>query len=242
MKVLRLGAAALRLGAAVLLLAAGCGDEAITPAAAGRSAFSSRALSTSPLNAFACSTCHTVDAAAPAVVPGRFDSGYNLAGAAARDGWWGNGETRLLDAINVCLETFMGGRPLTPEEPTARQLVALLTTDVDAGRTKTLPFTVVRAVTGLEEQRGDATHGKVVYDAGCYRCHGAPHTGAGALTKRASLVPEDTLKVFPKQARAAVVEKVRHGRFFNLGGVMPLYSVEALSDRELVDLLAYLGL
>jgi hypothetical protein len=30
--------------------------------------------------------------------------------------------------------------------------------------------------------------------------------------------------------------------FFNIGGVMPLYSLEALSDGDVVDLLAYLGL
>ncbi len=31
-------------------------------------------------------------------------------------------------------------------------------------------------------------------------------------------------------------------RFYNIGGTMPLYSVEAISDQEIVDALAYLGL
>src|SRR6185503_13183616 len=39
-----------------------------------------------------------------------------------------------------------------------------------------------------------------------------------------------------------VIEKVRHGRFFNIGGEMPLFSEEALSDDDLGALLAYLEL
>ena len=38
------------------------------------------------------------------------------------------------------------------------------------------------------------------------------------------------------------VEKVRHGKFFNIGGVMPLYSTESMTDEEIADVLAYIGL
>ena len=44
----------------------------------------------------------------------------------------------------------------------------------------------------------------------------------------------------PKQL--VVIEKVRHGQFFGVGGNMPLYSLEALSDEDLGALLAFLGL
>ena len=71
-----------------------------------------------------------------------------------------------------------------------------------------------------------------------------PTAGTGRLDSTFSIVPEDTQKAFPApgEARFATVEKLRHGRFFNIGGVMPLYSLEALSDRSVADLLAYLGL
>ena len=36
------------------------------------------------------------------------------------------------------------------------------------------------------------------------------------------------------------IEKVRHGKFFSVGGNMPLFSLEALSDAQLGDVLAYL--
>jgi thiosulfate dehydrogenase len=38
------------------------------------------------------------------------------------------------------------------------------------------------------------------------------------------------------------VEKVRHGRFFNIGGVMPFYTAEALSDQTIADILSHMGL
>ena len=71
-----------------------------------------------------------------------------------------------------------------------------------------------------------------------------PTTAPAGWTQTFSIVPEDTQKAFPApgEARFAVVEKLRHGRFFNIGGVMPLYSLEALSDQDVADLLAYLGL
>ena len=54
--------------------------------------------------------------------------------------------------------------------------------------------------------------------------------------------PSSKEQSFPTNARAVVVEKIRHGKFFNIGGIMPLYSVESISDQEIVDTLAYLGL
>jgi thiosulfate dehydrogenase len=66
--------------------------------------------------------------------------------------------------------------------------------------------------------------------------------GTGRLSSRVSIIPEDTIALFPTNARAVVVEKVRHGKFFNIGGVMPLYSAEAITDQEIVDVLVYLGL
>ncbi|MBX5484795.1 MAG: cytochrome C oxidase Cbb3, partial [Myxococcaceae bacterium] len=42
--------------------------------------------------------------------------------------------------------------------------------------------------------------------------------------------------------RLVIIEKIRHGQFFGVGGNMPLYGREMLSDEQVADLLAYLGL
>jgi thiosulfate dehydrogenase len=230
--------------AALLAGLAGCGDREVPAAELGERLFQDPAVSTSRRNRFSCATCHTVAPGAPPVVPDRFDSGYNLAGVAGRPSWWGNYATSLLGAMNVCLEEFMGGRALRPDDDSARQLGAYLAAHSPPDTQPALPFTIVRRVTPLEGLAGDVARGGLIYAAGCQRCHGGAHNGSGRLDATFSIVPEDTQKAFPGpgEARFALVEKLRHGRFFNIGGVMPLYSLEALSDQDVADLLAYLGL
>jgi thiosulfate dehydrogenase len=230
---------------AALLLAtlalSACDDRA--PAEVGQALFSDPDLSTSPFNVYSCATCHAAQPGAPGVIPGRHDPGFNLAGSTTRASWWGGYEIRWLDAVNVCLERFMGGRRLAAEDADARALFAHFERlDSPPTPSSALPLTIVRDVTPLRDLAGDSTRGKALYDAACGRCHGQPHTGTGRLTPRAGIVPEDTARAFPMQSRAVVVEKVRHGRFLNLSGVMPFYPVETLSDGELADILSYLGL
>lgn len=224
-------------------VACGCGDVEVPAAELGERLFRDPAVSTSPFNAFSCATCHVADPGQPAVVPGRLDSGYNLGNSVGRPSWWGGYEVRLLDAINVCIDRFMGGRKLAPEDPAARQLYAFLDARSPEAASPAAPLTLVRHVTALDGMKGDPGRGGTVYTQSCYRCHGAVNTGVGRISPLATRVPEDTKKSFdPALVRAVVVEKVRHGRFYNIGGVMPFYSVEAMSDAEVADMLAYLGL
>jgi thiosulfate dehydrogenase len=224
----------------VLALLAGCGQEEVPAADFGKDLFSSPKVSTSRFNVFSCATCHVVDPAAALVVPGRNDSGYNLAGAPSRGSWWGGGETSLLDAMNVCITQFMGGRPLTKSEDAARQLDAYLEANTPAAG-MAAPFTVVRMVGSLDNIKGDAARGHDAYQSACARCHGEIHSGKGHNTAIASIIPDATNATFPGMGRAVTVEKVRHGRFFNVGGLMPFYTAEAMSDETLGDILAYLG-
>ena len=224
------------LAAALILL--GCGGTQTVPAATlGERQFSNSALSTSPFNAFSCSTCHQV-AKSPAA---RNDPGFNLYDVVHRPTWWGGYETTLLDAINYCMTEFMGGRALAADSDSARELYEYLAANSADPSAPALPLTVVKNVTGLTNLTGDTAHGKDVYDRSCRRCHGDPHTGNGRLTSKASIIPEDTQRVFPGIARQVAVEKVRHGKFFNIGGIMPLYPAETISDQEIADVLAYLG-
>jgi thiosulfate dehydrogenase len=101
---------------------------------------------------------------------------------------------------------------------------------------------VVRDVSALDGVGGDPARGALLWTGACARCHGTIHTGGGRLGTLPTVVPEDTQKTFGPMARAVVVEKIRHGRFFNIGGVMPLYSLEVIGDAEIGDILAYLGL
>ena len=224
-----------------LLLASACGTEAgIDPVERGAELASSPALSTSGFNQLACTDCH-------ATGPGdeRILSGYTLGGAASRPTWWGGQIRDLGEAVDYCLVWFMKGDPLDRESDDGRALHAWLRDLADAGPTEALPLTVVRRIDETPA-RGDVERGAEVHRLACASCHGAAGTGAGRI---------DAAPVLPAQARAEAIElfpdvdpalvfteKVRHGQFFGIGGNMPLYSLEALSDEDLGALLAFYGL
>jgi thiosulfate dehydrogenase len=220
---------------------AGCGDDKVPAAEFGQDRFSDHKVSTSRFNDFSCATCHVVDPGAPAVVEGRLDPGYNLAGASTRGSWWGGGSTSLLDAINVCVKEFMGGAPLTKDSDTARQLDAYLEQGAPA-MNMPAKFSFVRITTPLAELKGDATRGADEYKKACYRCHGEIHNGKGHGSGAATVIPEASISTFGTEARDVTIEKVRHGRFINIGGVMPFYTAEAMSDQTVADILVYMGL
>lgn len=231
----------LRLPLLVWLGAVACGDRDVPAAELGERLFRDPKVSTSPFNAFACAHCHAADPTQPAVVPGKADSGYNLGNSVGRPSWWGGYEVRLLDAINVCVDRFMGGRKLRAEDAVARQLYAFLEERSPEPMSPAARLTIVRNVTDLAEVTGDAARGASLYNRACHRCHGGLHTGAGRLGPLSTTIPESVLETFPAdKLRAVVVEKIRHGRFFNIGGVMPFYSAETMTDAEVADILAYM--
>jgi thiosulfate dehydrogenase len=220
---------------AVALLVAGCGAQ---PAADyGRSLFSDTSVSTAASNPFACSTCHEVGAMTTKTLPG-----YTMYDASVRPAWWGGTVTTLLDATNQCVVQFMRGKALTPDDEKGRAIFVYLQSLAPDPSADVKPLTVTQNIVDIPS--GDATRGKMWWDQGCGNCHGAPHTGDGRISDVASLVPDDSLAAHgtdPKTgARPVVIEKVRHGKFFNVGGNMPLFSLEALSDAQLGDILAYL--
>ncbi len=220
--------------------AVGCGP--VKAVDYGEELFRDARLSESEFNSFSCATCHATTATPEA---GRMYSGYTLHNVASRPSWWGGYETRLLDAVNFCYTAFMRGvTPLTPDEPRSRALYEYLVSLSPEPSAQALPFTVVKDIADVP--RGDTGRGEAVYRAACQDCHGAVHSGQGRLTELAPVLPEVTREygeLFPDvPAGLVVIEKTRHGRFFGVGGNMPPYSLEALSDEDLGALLAYLGL
>ena len=74
---------------------------------------------------------------------------------------------------------------------------------------------------------GDAARGRAVYmGKGCYQCHG--NAGQGSIMTGPALV---TLRLPVEAVRAYVRSPA---------GMMPPYSVKALSDAEVADIVAYM--
>jgi thiosulfate dehydrogenase len=228
----------------LLLLLVACGSEK-SGAEYGEELFgTSSAFSDSSMNTLACDDCHRTTAL-PAAGDDRIVPGATLYGTVARERWWGGQSLSLADAVDTCIVYFMKGQPLDRESDKGRALYAYLESITPAGSpTETLPMTVPENVAAIP--LGDATRGKDLYRRACAYCHGDVHTGDGNILDRKVILPEvseeyDTL--FPGVPHGLVaIELVRHGRFFGVGGSMPFLTTELLTDAQLGDILAFLGL
>ena len=216
-------------------LLVGCAPD--SPKEYGRQLYSDPTLSTAGSNVFSCVTCHEV-----VPNPTTLHPGYTLFDTAVRPSWWGGEVDTLFDAVNQCLTNFMRSNQLTPDDPKGRALLVYLQSVAPDATAPALPLTIVQNIVDIPS--GDPVQGKAIWDSACGYCHGAPHTGVGRLATSVSLVPDDSIMahgVDPKTgARPVVIEKTRHGKFFNVGGNMAFYSVEKLSDAQLGQVLGYL--
>ncbi len=233
----------MRPAALALLTLAGCtgAGDPVRAADYGERLVADPAFSSSGFNDFSCATCH---AAESAIDPARRYPAYPLAHAAFRASWWGGVEPRLIDAVDFCYVYFMPGDPaLDADDPRGRALYEYLVRIGGEGASPALPLAVVENVEDVG--RGEAGRGRVVWDAACRTCHGDTHTGRGRLSGEVAIVPEDTIDFAMENGfdpRLVAIEKVRHGPFFGVGGVMPFFAREFLSDEELADVLEYVGL
>jgi thiosulfate dehydrogenase len=137
---------------------------------------------------------------------------------------------------------FMRGEPLRAGDPSGRALLAYLhslSSSPDAARACTVVRNIDPAYLGALPP-GDRGRGESMYRQACTYCHGEIHTGKGRIGPAASVLPDETIATFGAEARAIIAEKVRHGKYFGIGGRMPLYCVERLADAELSDILSYL--
>ncbi len=240
-------------GAASLAGLAGCSDgEKSTPPMLyggtavdhGAALFHDPGVVATGLNSYSCATCHEAQAgeAGDAIL-----TGAPLAGVTKRPSFWGGQEVDLLRSVNHCLYYFMfSDKAWTAEDVKARALYAYLESlPADSAAEQPAPFTIAYEVKDVPP--GDGARGEGLYTSACESCHGPAHTGEGRLVQRAPILPEQTLAEHPSpmyddlDRRLVFVEKVRHGGFIGYGGEMPPFSMEKLSDQELGDILAFLG-
>lgn len=219
---------------ALLVWTSGCARSA---AEVGRSLFDDPKVSDARSNPFSCATCHPAVPQPTTVLPG-----YTLWDSPVRPSWWGGDELTLLDATNQCVTQFMRGTALPSTDEDGRALFVYLESLSKDASAPALPLTIVQNI--VDVKSGDASAGAALWKGSCATCHGAPHTGQGRISSDASIVPDESIDQHGTDAntgaRRIVIEKVRHGKFFNIGGNMPPFSLEALSEAQLGDLLAYL--
>lgn len=222
----------------VVVVVVGCGP--VPAVEAGRQLFRDPRTSVSEFNAFSCATCHD-DGSGEGEA--RIFSGGSLENSVFRSTWWGGQAPTLKVAVDNCVVFFMREPAgFAVDDERGRALYAYLRSISPEEQSDNLPLTVVEnVVTSLP--RGDPKRGEEVWNQACASCHGAPHTGEGRLNDLVSLVPEASAEFAPStgfDVDVVIAEKVRHGPFFGVGGNMPPFSLEALSDEDLGALIAFL--
>ncbi len=241
MKELGLLSPCLVIAAALLASCSSVREERGTSVEHGAFLFGDKSASPSAANLYTCATCHSTAPTAQRILPGAM-----LAGASERTAFWGGSVLDLLEAINACRTRFMDASPRwTDADEDAKAMYAFLRS-LPPESTANVAFTVPKTIGDVPV--GDAARGAALFDRACTRCHGPAHTGAGRLSEKVPRLPEDTKAdpvhagYTPAQLRLVFIQKVRHGTFFGYGGVMPPFSKETLSDEQLGDVLAHLGL
>jgi thiosulfate dehydrogenase len=228
-----------------LLLLAACGPGTETAVERGEELASSPTFGGAKYNDFSCTTCHATGEGDARILPG-----YTLGGAVRRPSYWGGAYEDMRSAVDACLLFYMKGDKLDPEDPDARALYEYLDSLADRGPQDALPVTL--ALRAFEEpERGDPARGAEVHRLACGGCHGPAGPGdrkglggAPGLPDQAKREARELLQELGQDfpVSSVFVEKVRHGRFFGVGGTMPPFSKEALSDEDLGALLAFYGL
>jgi thiosulfate dehydrogenase len=220
------------------LILLGCDAAPVTVPASveGAARFADPRLSPSDFNLFSCATCHGVTPSEPAIAS-------SLYGVVDREGWFGGGIQSLYEAVDFCYVYFMRGFPsLDPDSDAARSIYEYLENQSDGQSRPARPMTVVEQI--VDPGPGDAEAGAETWGRACAPCHGEAHTGQGRLGPTVAIVPEASLEFAQDNdvpVRLVIAEKVRHGQFFGVGGNMPFYPLERLSDGALADLLEYLA-
>jgi thiosulfate dehydrogenase len=204
----------------------------------GQALFDDTSVSVSGANRFTCATCHpSQNKPADRIFPGA-----SLAGVTTRTSFWGGQRNDLLTSINDCRLTFMDAvAPWATSDDSASAMYAYLASL--PGPPTAIPFTVIHTAPDLPA--GNADRGRNAFKLACTPCHGDVHTGNAKIADYIPSLPDQfdaqhqTIAV--PDRRLIVLRKIREGGFTEVGGNMPPFSVEVLSDDDVAGILSFLG-
>jgi mono/diheme cytochrome c family protein len=183
-------------------------------------------------NSFACASCHALEEPA---ADGLRRPGHPIGDAVARSTWKNGQLTEVRDAVNSCRDEWMNAPDWSPADPDWMALRTFLEANAPA-TAPDLSYTIVPAPQTLTG--GDVGAGEALFNGSCSVCHGED----GAGTQQAPPVVGFGLDAGYVAQRIRTSGRVGSGVYTGLtGGIMPFWSEDRLSDDEVRDLVAYLG-
>jgi mono/diheme cytochrome c family protein len=181
-------------------------------------------------SAFACSSCHALDEPPE---DGFRRVGHQLGDATHRPSYLNGRFREMLDAVNVCLTEWMTTDRWTPDDPRWLALFAFLDARAPAGPAPEIRFEIVGPP--MNVAGGDSVRGRDLFNTTCALCHGTD--GFGGLGPRIKQTGLDAAYVARRIRRSGPPRSMIYEGL--LGGVMPFWGANRLSDAELLDLVAY---
>lgn len=203
---------------------AGCAEELPD----GETVFRSRVADG---NTFTCATCHAVS---EPDVDGLRLAGHPIGDAAARPTFKNGKHTSLRDAVNSCLDEWMGAETWAADDPRWLALQGWFEGLAPMTPAPALTFEIVKPPSAASG--GDPVAGHALFDRSCAVCHGL----SGVGTERG---PSITGRGYEPDF---VAERIRTSGARDssvyaglTGGRMPFWAADRLTDAEVLDLSAY---
>lgn len=182
-------------------------------------------------NTFTCATCHAVS---EPDADGLLRAGHPIGDAAARPTFKNGKYTELHDAVNSCLDEWMGAEPWSTDDARWVALRGWLESLAPKAPAPALEFSIVKPPAAASG--GDPVAGQALFDRSCAVCHGL----GGVGTERGPNVTGRGYEPDFVAGRIRTSGSVDSAVYAGLtGGRMPFWAADRLSDTDVLDLSAY---
>jgi len=185
-------------------------------------------------NSFTCNSCHALTEPSS---DGLRRAGHALENAPARASFKNGQVETFLEAVNSCLDEWMGvSEPWTDDTADFQLLRELLL--VEGAEAEELSFEIVPPPPLEDLMEGDAEAGRVLFNQSCSVCHGVNGVG----TNRAPVVTGFGVELELVAERIRLSGQANSEVYDGLtGGRMPFWAADRLADDEVADLAMYLS-
>lgn len=182
-------------------------------------------------NVFSCGTCHSISEPAS---DGLRRAGHPLGNATKRSSYKNGQLSHMLDAANSCLTEWMNAPGWNESSEDWQDLYAYL--DIQTTQSSAnVSYEIVDPPADLGD--GNVLAGQNVFNSSCVVCHGDDGAGTDIGPRVAGIgLPADYI------ARRIRLSGRANSQVYAglLGGIMPFWSADRLSDMEIRDIVAFL--
>jgi len=193
--------------------------------------------SQSPGNQFSCANCHAIeeDAQGLSTLDGLHRPAHPLFNVLNRSSWYNSNAATVFDAVNICLEDWMGATPLSQASSAWLDLEAFFTAQSSNAAVTNVMATPIEPLTDFSQ--GDISQGQATFNQTCATCHGENAQGGLGL---AAALDEKRLSATQVAEKVRTTGNSAHRVFANLaGGNMPLWTQQRLSDVDLGNIAVF---